>query len=277
MNTFVLIIFATAGVKSLLMPASPVGVTTSFAIASREEAIFYNPSNFEAGDNYTVQCSYNQFYLGMQSVSLSMSKKIKKIDLGLGIVNFDYGDIEWRPDYPTEDPLITYRAYDFSLILAASAEITTQGRIGINLKYITENIYIYSDYALAFDIAFSYRNMTSGITFGATNFGTQMLINNDQVNLPSCLNVGGFHQISKLILSSDLRYLVNDSAFEFGIGASMPVHQRLTLSAAANYRDEIYPGFGLTIDIGALQVKYGGSFYPKNLGMVNNIALRIGF
>ena len=57
----------------------------------------------------------------------------------------------------------------------------------------------------------------------------------------------------------------------------MPVHQRLTLRAAANYRDEIYPGFGLTIDIGALQVKYGGSFYPKNLGMVNNIALRIGF
>lgn len=277
MNTFVLIIFATAGVKSLLMPASPVGVTTSFATASKEEAIFYNPANFEAGENYTVQCSYNRFYLGMQSVSLSMSKKIKKVDLGLGIVNFDYGDIEWRPDYPTEDPLITYRAYDFSLILAASAQITTQGRIGINLKYITENIYIYSDYALALDIAFSYRNTTSGITFGASNFGTQMLINNDEVNLPACLNVGGFHQISKVKLSSDLRYLVNDSAFEFGVGASMPVHQRLTLSAAANYRDEIYPGFGLTIDVGALEVKYGGSFYPKNLGMVNNIALKIGF
>jgi len=276
MNTFMLIIFATAGVKSLLMPASPVGVTTSFATASREEAIFYNPSNFEASDNYTVQCSYNRFYLGMQSVSLSMSKKMKKVDFGLGIVNFDYGDIEWRPDYPTEDPLITYRAYDFSLILAASAEVSTQGRIGINLKYITENIYIYSDYALALDIAFSYRNTTSGITFGATNFGTKMMINNGEVNLPACLNVGGFHQIRKLTLSSDLRYLVNDSALEFGIGASIPVHQRLTLSAAANYRDEIYPGFGVTIDVGALEVKYGGSFYPKNLGMVNNIALKIG-
>ena len=277
MNTFVLIIFATAGVKSLLMPASPVGVTTSFASASREEAIFYNPSNFEASENYTVQCSYNRFYLDMQSVSLSMSKKIRKVDIGLGIVNFDYGDIEWRPDYPTEDPLITYRAYDFSLILAASAEISTQGRIGINLKYITENIYIYSDYAFALDIAFSYRNTTSGITFGATNFGTKMLINNDEVNLPACLNVGGFHHISKLTLSSDLRYLINDSALEFGIGVSMPVHQRLTLSAAANYRDEIYPGFGLTVDVGALEVKYGGSFYPKNLGMVNNISLKIGF
>ena len=276
MNTFILFIFATAGVKSLLMPASPVGVTTSFASATREEAIFYNPSNFEAGDNYSVQCSYNRFYLGMQSVSLSLSRKIKKLDFGLGIVNFDYGDIEWRPDYPTEDPLITYRAYDFSLILAASAEVSSQGRIGINLKYITESIYMYSDYALALDLAFAYRNTTSGITFGATNFGTKMVINNDEVNLPACLNVGGFHLIGKVRLSSDLRYLINDSAFDFGVGASVPVHQRLTLSAAANYRDEIYPGFGLTLDIGTLEVKYGGSFYPKNLGMVNNIALKIG-
>jgi hypothetical protein len=277
MNTFVLIIFATAGVKSLLMPASPVGVTTSFATASREEAIFYNPSNFDAGDNYSVQCSYNRFYLGMQSVSLSMSRRIKKVNFGVGIVNFDYGDIEWRPDYPTEDPLITYRAYDFSIILAASAELSSQGRVGINLKYITENIYMYSDYALALDIAFSYRNTASGITFGATNFGTKMLINNDEVNLPACLNVGGFHQIRKFTLSSDLRYLINDSAFECGVGASVPVHQRLTLSAAANYRDEIYPGFGMTIAVGSLEVKYGGSFFPKNLGMVNNIALKIGF
>lgn len=276
MNTFILIIFATAGVKSLLMPASPIGVTTSFASATREEAIFYNPSNFEAGDNYSVQCSYNRFYLGMQSVSLSLSRKMKKLDFGVGIVNFDYGDIEWRPDYPTEDPLITYRAYDFSLILAASAEVSSQGRIGINLKYITESIYMYSDYALALDVAFSYRNTTSGITFGATNFGTKMVINNDEVNLPACLNAGGFQQISKVRLSGDLRYLINDSALEFGIGASVPVHQRLTLNAAANYRDEIYPGFGLTLDIGALEIKYGGSFYPKNLGMVNNIALKIG-
>ncbi|UCG30461.1 MAG: hypothetical protein JSV53_00885 [candidate division WOR-3 bacterium] len=276
MNTFMLIIIAAAGVKSLLMPASPVGVTTSFAMASREEAIFYNPSNFEAGDNYTVQCSYNRFYLGMQSVSLSLSKKFKEVHFGLGIVNFDYGEIEYRPDYPTEDPLINYRAYDFSLILGASVDVSSQGRIGINLKYVTENIYIYSDYALAMDIAFAYRSATSGITFGATNFGTKMMINNGEVNLPACLNVGGFQQVNKLTLSGDLRYLINDAAFEFGIGASMPVHQRLTLSAAANYRDEFYPGFGLSIAVGALEVKYGGSFYPKNLGMVNNIALKIG-
>jgi hypothetical protein len=277
MNILAIILVTTAGMKSLLMPASPVGVTTSFSIARNEEAIFYNPANFQASDNFTVNCSYNRFYLGMHSVSLSLSRKIRSVDFGLGIINFDYGAIEWRPDYPTEDPLIDYRAYDFSVILGASVGVSSSGRIGINLKYVTENIYVYSDQALAMDFAFAYQNTTSGITFGATNFGTKMTINNGEVNLPARLSAGGFHCIRKLVLSGDLHYLINESAFEFGIGASMPVHRRISLSVAVNYRDEFYPGFGVTINAGGLQVKYGGSFFPKNLGMVNNVGIGLGF
>lgn len=276
MSIIAIILISAAGMKSLLMPASPVGVTTSFATASNEEAIFYNPANIEARDNFTFNCSYNRFYLGMQSVSLSLTRKIKSIDFGLGIVNFDYGNIEWRPEYPSDDPTIDYRAYDFSLILGASVSVSSKGRIGVNLKYVTENIYVYSDYALAMDVAFAYRNSTSGITFGATNFGTKMTIHNDEVNLPACLKIGGFQRIKKLVLSGDLHYLVNEAAFEFSLGASMPVYQRISLSAAVNYRDEFYPGFGVAIDAGALQIKYGGSFFPKNLGMVNNLSVGIG-
>jgi hypothetical protein len=276
MNFLTIILICSAGVKSLLMPASPVGVTTSFAIAGNEEAIFYNPARLKADDNFSINCSYNRFYLGMQSVSLSLSKKINKINLGIGVVNFDYGEIEWRPDYPTVDPLIKYNAYDFALILGASVNVSSQGKFGVNLKYVTENIYVYSDYALAVDFAVAYYNSTSGITFGTTNFGTKMTINNEDVTLPARLSVGGFHNIGKITLSSDFHYLVNDSDFEFGIGASMPIYQRVSLSAAVNYRDELYPGFGVTINTGALQVKYGGSFFPKNLGMVNNIAIGLG-
>ncbi|UCF69905.1 MAG: hypothetical protein JSW49_06810 [candidate division WOR-3 bacterium] len=275
MNAFILIMIATAGVKSLLMPASPTGVTTSFAMAGNEEAIFYNPANLKTGDDFAFQCSYNRFYLGMHSVSLSLGKKIKNIDVGLGIVNFDYGDVEYRPDYPTEDPLINYSAYDFSIVFGAAVDVSSKGRIGVNLKYVTENIYIYSDYGLALDVAFAYADTNSGMTFGATNFGTKLEINNEEVSLPARLSIGAFHRIGQFTFSGDLHYLTNDSAFEFGIGATMPVGQRLRLSGAVNYRDELYPGFGISVETGGLQVKYGGSFYPKNLGMVNNIAIGI--
>ncbi len=275
MNIIAFMIIATAGVKSLLMPASPVGVTTSFSVSSEEDAIFYNPANVRSGDAFSFQCSYNRFYLGMHSASLSLSRKVKNIDVGLGIVNFDYGDVEYRPDYPTEDPLIDYTAYDFSLIIGASVAVSERGRIGCNVKYVTEHIYLYSDYALALDLAFAYGDSASGMTFGASNFGTKMTINNEEVNLPARLSAGGYQMIKNLTFSADMHYLVNDGAFEFGAGASMPVYGSLRLSAAVNYRDEFYPGFGLAVDAGSIRIRYGGSFYPKNLGMVNNIAIGI--
>jgi hypothetical protein len=276
MNTFLLFMIAAAGVKSLLMPPTPVGVLTSFSMAQYEEAIFYNPANFETKDVLAIECSYNRFYLSMQSVSLSVGKRIKNIDFGLGIVNYDYGEIEWRPNYPTEDPLISYTAYDFSLILGMGVNLSEKGRFGLNLKYITENLYVYSDYALAMDVAFSYRATNNGISFGATNFGTKLTLNNAEVNLPARLSMGLFQRVKTVTLSGDLHYLVNEAAFEFGLGASMPIHRRISISAAGLYREEFYPGFGINIDAGFMQIKYGGSFYPKDLGMVNNISVGFG-
>lgn len=276
MNTFLLFMIATAGVKSLLMPPTPVGVLTSFSMAQHEEAIFYNPANFETRENLVIECSYNRFYLSMQSVSLSIGKKIKNIDFGIGIINYDYGEIEWRPNYPTEDPLISYSAYDFTLILGTGINLSPNGRFGLNLKYVTENLYVYSDYALAADVAFSYRTPSNGISFGATNFGTKMTLNNGEVNLPARLSIGGYQMVKTITLSGDLHYLVNEAAFEFGLGASMPIHRRVSISAAALYREEFYPGFGIIVDTGIMEVKYGGSFYPKDLGMVNNISIGFG-
>ncbi|MCK4941186.1 hypothetical protein KAS45_03770 [candidate division WOR-3 bacterium] len=245
-------------------------------MAQHEEAIFYNPANFETQENLAIECSYNRFYLSMQSVSLSIGKKIKNIDFGIGIVNYDYGEIEWRPNYPTEDPLISYSAYDFTLILGAGINLSPNGRFGLNLKYVTENLYVYSDYALAADVAFSYRTPSNGISFGATNFGTKMTLNNGEVNLPARLSLGGYQMVKTITLSGDLHYLVNEAAFEFGLGASMPIHRRVSISAAALYREGFYPGFGIIVDTGIMEVKYGGSFYPKDLGMVNNISIGFG-
>lgn len=277
MNAIILMIISTSGVTSLLMPSSPAGVTTSFSMSKYGEAIFYNPANFEASEKFTLQCSYNQFYLSMKSVSLSLSKKIKSIDFGLGILNFDYGEIEWRPSYPTEEPLIDYSANDFSIILCGGVAISPQGRVGINIKYITEYVYVYSDYALAFDVALSYSNSKSGLSLGAANFGSKLTINNEEVNLPARLSIGGFYKIKNIVGSCDIHYLVNTSAFEFGVGITLPVHHRIGISAALNYRDQLYPGFGLTVNTGLLEVKYGGAFYPYDLGMVNNFGIGLKF
>ena len=275
MVALVLLLISTSGVNTLLLPASPVGMTTHFSVSKDAEAIFYNPANLQAHDNYHVWCSYNRFYLSMQSASFALSKKIKNINIGIAFLNFDYGDIEWHPDYPSEDTLTYYSANDFTVMIGGSVPITEQGKIGLNLKYISESIYIYSDYALAFDISFAYRGRKAGISFGAANIGSKLTLRNESVNLPARISIGTFYDLKKFVPSIDIHYLVNTAEFEGGFGIDVPVHKMISLNATAHYRDEIYPGFGLSIRPGSLVIKYAGALYPHSLGLVN--ALGIGF
>jgi hypothetical protein len=259
------------------MPSSPIGVITSFSIARNQEAIFYNPANFIAKENFELWCFYNRMYLSMHSVSFALGKKIKAVDFGLAVTNFDYGEIEWHPDYPTEDSLTSYNANDFSLIISGGLNLSPDGRIGINLKYISEYIYIYSDYALAIDLSISYSKSNYGLSFGGSNFGTQITLNNEEVNLPARVSLGGFYIVRNITMGLDLHYLINNTVFEFGFGLGLPINESIVLNAAANYRESLYPGFGIQLNTGTLGIKYGAAFYPKDLGMINIVGIGLGF
>jgi len=272
-----LTVLSVSGVNSLLLPSSPSGVTTSFSVSQDAEAIFYNPANFEGGENYQVWTSYNRFYLDMQSASLAIVKRVKSLHLGIAFVNFDYGNIELRPDYPTEDSITYYSANDFSIILGASAHLSPEGKIGVNVKYISESIYMYSDYGIAFDISFAYKTDKAGITLGAANFGSRITLNNQQVNLPARLSAGLSYRIKSITTSIDVHYLINNSVYEFGVGIGLPVHEMITVTGGVNYRESPYPAFGFSITPGNLIIKYGGSFYPKDLGMINSLGIGFEF
>ncbi len=277
MTALLIFLVAVSGVNTLLLPASPVGLATPFSVSKDAEAIFYNPANFEAQNNYQIWCSYNRFYLSMQSVSLTLSRKIKTVNVGIAFLNFDYGDIEWHPNYPSEDSLTYYSANDFTAVLGASLPITPQGKIGINLKYISENILIYSDYALAFDISFAYAGTRAGISLGASDIGSKIKLNNEDVNLPARMSVGAFYDFKKFTPSFDIHYLVNTAEFEGGFGIDFSIHRIANLNGALLYRDGVYPGFGLGIRPGNLIIKYAGALYPHNLGLINTIGIGFEF
>lgn len=277
MVALLLAVLSTSGVNSLLLPSSPSGVTTSFSVSQDAEAIFYNPAHFEGGENYRVWTSYNRFYLDMHSVSLAVVKRVKSIDIGVAFLNFDYGDIELRPDYPTEDSITYYSANDFSFILGASAHLSPEGKIGVNVKYISESVYMYSDYGIAFDISFAYRTDRAGIALGASNFGSRITLRNQDVNLPARLSAGLSYRIKSIIASADGHYLINNSVYEFGVGIGIPVHEMITVSGGVNYRESLYPAFGFAIMPGPVIIKYGGSFYPRDLGAVHSLGIGFEF
>ena len=74
-----------------------------------------------------------------------------------------------------------------------------------------------------------------------------------------------------------MQYLINNSVYEFGACFGLPVHGMITLSGGVNYRESPYPAFGFSITPGTIIIKYGGSFYPKDLGMINSLGIGFEF
>uniref|UniRef100_A0A7C4X846 PorV/PorQ family protein n=1 Tax=candidate division WOR-3 bacterium TaxID=2052148 RepID=A0A7C4X846_UNCW3 len=277
MNLLVIFFFTASGLNSLLLPASPGGVLSFFAHSEADEAIFYNPTNLEAGEDFRVSFFYNNLYVSTRSFSLSLSKKVKTLDFGIGVNNFDYGNMELHPDYPSEDTTINYQANDFSLIFCGSAWITRYGKLGINLKYISENIYIYSDWAIASDLSLAYCGETGKISFGATNIGSKITIHNEEVDLPAKLSLGMLKEFRKIVFCSDLHYLINTGQFEFSLGGEIPFGGGFKLGISANYHQHFYPGFNLVFALNKIEIRYGGAIYPYHLGLINSFGISFLF
>ncbi|MGB9721146.1 MAG: hypothetical protein ACPL28_06705 [bacterium] len=270
-------LITSAGINTLLMPASAKGVLTYYSRTVGDEAIFYNPSVFYAHEDYRISIYYSNLYTDMKNLHFALTREFNKIDFGISIMNFDYGSIEARPEYPTEDSTGFYSANDFCVGLCASKNVTTNGRLGLKAKYIYENIFVYSGATLGFDISLAYLNQHSGITAGANNIGGTIKIASESVNLPAKLSFGYYRIINKFTLSLDIHYLVNTSSFESAFASELKLTDNLEFGIGMNYRDSVYPGFYLGIAHHNLLIKYGTSIYPHNLGMINTVGISILF
>jgi hypothetical protein len=279
MAVLTLLLIASSGVNSLLMPASPAGLLTPFSGSRDAEAIFYNPALTSAGDDFRLNCFYNRYYLGMQGFSLALSRKVKTLDLCVGITDFDYGAMEWHPDYPTEDSLANYSAYDFVFMVGGSFPVSARGRMGVTAKYIAETIYLYGDQALAFDVSLAYRSGNSGLTFGATNIGSKITLNGEGVNLPARLSLGLRQDFTRFNAGLEAHYFINRVSFEFGASAGLPLYRILEISLGLRYRyqDPPFPAFGLNLNLGKFALKYGLALYPYRLGPVNTLGFGMDF
>lgn len=277
MSCFLFFLIASSGIYPLIMPITTKGTVAYYSGAVGDEAIFYNPANLETDERFRLSCFYGDFYVSTRSFSLSVSKKLKVFDFGVGIMNFDYGDIELRPDYPTEDTVTSYTGSDFMFIICGARKISPQGKLGLGIKYISENIYIYSDHTVAFDFSLTYRNEIGSVSVGTTNLGYPITIKNEEVKLPTKLSLGLSRKFNEIILGFDLHYLVNGGQFEFSMAGDFPTGRYLQTGVALNYHQMFYPGFNLVFNLPGLAIKYGGAVYPYDLGLIHNIGISFLF
>lgn len=246
-----------------------------FSLARGPEAVFFNPANLGSpNNNLYFSFSYARVLLDIQQSALFVAKKMSVIDVGLGLINFDYGALDLKPDYPTEGDSMTFDANDLSLIIAASVKASAKGTAGIGFKYIREDIYIYSASAGVLNLALSYLpNQSNRVGLGIFDISSSLKMKNESFGLPVRFTFGLSNQTKKFLTGFDVHFLIRSRDWMVNAGEEFALSQVMKLRLGFRYFDGLTVNGGLGIGLPWLDLNYGFGYFPKNLGLSHYFGL----
>ncbi len=273
------ILFCSEGVaSSLVCPTAREwglgGAGLSFARGP--DAVYFNPASLVSPDkNLGFSVSYSRIFLDIEQSALSLTKKISIFNIGVGLINFDYGDLDFKPDYPTESDSATFNANDLTILVAAATKLSPKGTIGLGFKYLRENIFIYTASARAFNLTLNYLpNQNNTLSFGAFDIGNALVLKDEPYGLPVRFGLGYNNQIKKFLTGIDCYYLIRSGDWLLSVGEEITLSQILQLRCGVRYFDGLTISGGLGLNLSWLALEYGFGYLPKNLGFSHYFGLK---
>ncbi len=252
---------------------------TGFSLARGAEATFFNPANLQLTNNELhFLLSYGRVFLDIEHSSLFLAKKIMMFNLGLGLVNFDYGDMVFKPDYPTEDDNATFNANDLSFFFAAATKLSPKGNIGLSFKFIKEYIYIYSAQASAINLALNYLPTPNNtFSFGVFDIGTSLQLKDSAYSLPVRFSLGASNYTKKFLTGFDFHYLIHSKDWILNMGEELTISHMFKFRGGFRYFDGLTFNTGFGITFSWLALDYGLAYLPKRLGFSHYLSLKRNF
>jgi len=276
---FSLLIFSSEGLASaLLCPTAREFAMggAGFALGRGPEAVYLNPAALRApGNDLLFSISYGRLFLDIEHSSLFLSRRIALVNVGLGLVNFDYGDLTFKPDYPTEDNSAKFHANDLSVVLGIAASISPKGNVGLSFKYIKEYVYIYSTDARAFNFALNFMpSQTNRISLGGFDIGNSLELKSEPYGLPMRLSLGYSNTTGRFLGGLEFHYLVRSQDWALNFGEQFALSRHFTLRGGVRYFDGLTMTGGFGLAWSWLALDYGLGYLPKNLGFSHYFGLK---
>ncbi len=254
------------------------------------QSMYYNPSLTSELKSFAVNINYAKWFLDMYEQSIFAVRPLPYFNLGLGIVSFNAGDLDFRPDYPTEDPNGYFNPNDFNFFLNIS-KMTTRGQsragFGISGRFFYQKIYEYTATGIGADAGLSLHLLPNfSFGFSIIDFGTSMKFIREDFSLPTKfltginynINLKNISSAPKVKMTSDLGYLFYDKKLNLNCGAELSFSDKYFLRTGYKFGETINHynlGFGLIVK--SLRIEY--AFSPNNLELSNthHISLSLGY
>ena len=253
-------------------------------------SIFWNPAEITGINNSEASFTYTQWIGDLKIFSGAVGYTFPNIGtLAVNYISLDYGQIPEALTTSTSGKLDTrtgntFGGGDLAFGLGFAKEFTDKLSIGINARYVRENLFIYSSHLWSFDIGSFYNTGWKGIKIGmsAQNFSTpaRWLYDKEEAqqtyDLPLVFRIGlsvdmfggqelffgGDPDVQKLTFNIDAIHS-NDYGERLHMGLEYILLNIFTLRGGykLNYEEgNLSLGVGVKYDVGPLNLRFDYSY-----------------
>lgn len=286
-------------------PSSNALGGASVAMPGDGYAQYVNPALMAHMDTWNVSLSTQQNGTGTQQAWLSGIIPTKNAGaFGVSLDYFSSGEMDVRTEFQPLGTGQTIQATNYAIGLGYSKELSDMFKLGVNLKYIREDLAEYHANAVVADLAFFYQTDWKNLAFAVMvqNFGGNSSLNGDYVESPfnrtssgQALENYGAPTIFRLgttldVLNTDPHRLIfafelqhpSDNAENFRLG--MEYRYKEIFFGRAGYKLNVEGqslptfGFGFRMMAGAHPLMLDYAAVPTNyMGFVHSVGLSFTF
>lgn len=255
------------------------------------DGIFINPAITGYSNlKHSITFSYSPYFAEIKNYSASYSYNSKFGSLSFGIIYFNYGMLSKTQKVAGQkvyEIIGTFNPYSAALLISYSKMLTDKFSFGVNLKYASENIDIYSANNFMIDGGILYFTGFKSLRFAAViqNFGTNAKFINDPFKMPTTLKLGTAFELigdlhSELRLTAILEAIhPNDGDEKLSTGLELSYKNLLILRSGYKffYDEESYSlGLGFSSQtLFPVSFDFSISNYGR-LGNLLRLTLQVG-
>jgi hypothetical protein len=247
-----------SGFLSLRLPvgARETGMGSAGVASSQGAAsIYWNAAILPYLDYKTDLLLQHQRWLSLFNRETAyLAHRTKFGDLGFIFQGFYSDEITRYDDEEVGIPKGTFRPYDVVFGLAYATRIVESFSAGATVKFLHEEIDVYSDSGFAVDLFLYHQAIIEGLSFGAalTNLGSDIKLNQEPFPLPTAFRIGAAYAPPEVFLLGYWTFAAdvivpNDGTEKAHVGLEWHLIPELALRFGSNLN---YDSRGLTFGAG---------------------------
>ncbi len=255
------------------------------ALSGEALSIHYNPAGLSSLEKQELSIMYQKGLDKDNFATLIYGRRFSFATLGASILYYDTGKIELYDSSGNSISKVGQRDVIFTMGIAREV---SKFPIGVNLKFISSEIFGEKASAFAADFGGQYRGLIKNLDIGLSfqNLGTKLTYISKGESLPLTIRLGSSYQKNftnnSFLLSCDFPYYVNEEEILFLFGVeyiykkllSFRGGYRLNLTDTSREDEPINLGIGLAWENYSLDYAIG---ITKNLSIPHRISLGMKF